>query len=455
MIQRIFQGTWCDIAQQGDTTLHVTALPTGIVEYRSAAFLDSPPIQHNVQRWLLCLRAAGTENGHILIAGQDHDSGNVYFAIDGGTPTNLGPGNGVHVVSVQGFADHWHLWVARVGRIDHYEVNQFGTTTLLDQVPTGTSQGFLDSGHLADLDREHIPGLVYPCQAGGYAVGQNAGPDPARLRVALAGKLAAVYVGYAQRPQALFHGGTLYVAAYVGSGSLFQAWDPAEIGWGNDTAAPPPPPIPDQPFVVDPAGVVPDIATWLWAQNQGPDVHLNGLVRFFCKSDEVSGDGPGAHIGEHWDMEPVPQRADGPLQLIGHLDDASTGQRVYQGKAVTAEQWVTMGQPVPWASLPLNHNWWDDGARAWLPRRCTSGLSIKYWTNIRWTTGAVQGKVPIEIRVDVGYGVIHGKPVRVRGQYLSFDGAKWNLECNYYGEPRDYNAWVAGPYATTDAEWMR
>jgi hypothetical protein len=202
---------------------------------------------------------------------------------------------------------------------------------------------------------------------------------------------------------------------------------------------PPETPLPDIPWQTDPNGVVEDIAEWLFSPNQGPDIHISpdGKVRFFCKSDEVSGDGPGARIGEHWD------RSDDPTDFnIGHLDDASAGQRVYEGRAVTAESMRDRGLFDLWPTLKLNHNFWDDGARLWLPRRCVSGYRRAFTTNIRWTTGAVQANVPMEIAVDVGYGRIGGKEVRVRGEYWSFDGARWNAERNYYGPPNGYNAWV-------------
>lgn len=216
---------------------------------------------------------------------------------------------------------------------------------------------------------------------------------------------------------------------------------------------PEPEPIPDQPFVVDPTGVVEDVAAWIFSPDQGPDVHLSpdGRIRMFVKSDERSGDGPDPEISEHWDLDD---------RYIGHLEDSSTGRRILDGKEVIAEDIVRLfpnDHARVWAGLKLNRNTFKDGARLWMPRRCVSGTRIRYVTDITWTVPPretphtrVWRSIPVEIRVDVGYGVIHGKEVRVRAAYVP-DG---NAEVNYYSEPKGFNAWVAGPFATFDAEWM-
>jgi hypothetical protein len=214
-----------------------------------------------------------------------------------------------------------------------------------------------------------------------------------------------------------------------------------------------PPPPPDIEWTTDPHGVVEDIASWLFAPNQGPDVHLSpdATIRFYCKSDELSGDGPHPEIGEHWDRD---------AQYIGHLEDASTGRRILDGKEVIAEDIVRMFPDTHaqvWAGLKLNRNTFADGRRLWLPRRCVSGTRIKYVTDITWTVPPretphtrVWQNIPIEIRVDVGYARIRGKEVRVRGAYIP-DG---HPEVNYYAPPAGFNAWVAGPFGTFDSEWM-
>jgi hypothetical protein len=219
-----------------------------------------------------------------------------------------------------------------------------------------------------------------------------------------------------------------------------------------ETPPPPPPPPPDQPFVVDPHGVIEDVAEWLFSPNQGPDVHISpdGTIRFFCKSDEGSGDGPGAHIGEHWDRDD---------RYVGHLDDASTGRRILDGKEVIAEEIVARfpnTHAEVWARLPLNHNWFKEGARLWMPRRLVSGTSFKYVTDIVWTVPTretphtrVWQNIPIEIWIDVGYGVINGKEVRARVAYIP-DG---NEEVNFYGPPKGYNAWIAGPVSWESDPW--
>lgn len=178
------------------------------------------------------------------------------------------------------------------------------------------------------------------------------------------------------------------------------------------------PPTPaDEPFVVDPHGVVEDIWPWILAH---PDASLSpdGRVVRIAKSDEISADG--RVIGEWWDTDGV---------LIGHLEDASAGYRIYSGQRYSAEAWVRLGEPVPWATLPIDRNWFSAGARLWLPRRCVTGYRQRYVTDIRWTSGRVQPRIPIEIRVDVGRGRINGREVRVRGVY-SPGGRD---EINYYG----------------------
>jgi hypothetical protein len=200
-------------------------------------------------------------------------------------------------------------------------------------------------------------------------------------------------------------------------------------------AKPDVPTLPDQQFVVHPGGVVDDVSAWLWSLNQGPDVSFSpdGSVRFFLKSQEPSAEG--VTIGEWWDRD---------VQWIGHLEDSSAGYRVYQGRRYSAEEWVALGQPVPWASLALDRNTFSAGRRLWLPRRCRTGQVFTYVTDIRWTSGWVQPNITIQIRVDVGHGVIHGRPVQVRGVYHPDPNAGVSTqETNYYGPPDGQNAWVA------------
>jgi hypothetical protein len=185
---------------------------------------------------------------------------------------------------------------------------------------------------------------------------------------------------------------------------------------------PQPEPLPDIPWTTDPHGVVEDI--WPWLAPHFTALSPDGRVGFILKSDEVSADG--VTIGEWWDHDD---------HYIGHLEDASTGHRLYQGKRYYAHEWVALGQPVPWASLPLARNRFDDGARLWLPRRCQTGQRFRYVTNIRWNNGYVQPNIPIEIRVEVGYGRYQGREARVRGFYIPGG----NAEENWYG-PAD--GWV-------------
>jgi hypothetical protein len=190
-----------------------------------------------------------------------------------------------------------------------------------------------------------------------------------------------------------------------------------------------PEPKPNVPFVVDPAGVVPDILPWLLA-DQLVEHDPSRRLFFYAKSDEVSAEGQ--VIGEHRDYDDV---------HVGHVEDASAGIRVYQGKRYSAEMWVAIGEPVPWASLPIDRNHWNDGARAWLTRRCVSGTRIRFVTDINWIpSGKVQRGVTMEIRIDVGYGVIDGREAIVRGIYHPDpDAGERTQEPNFYGP----TGWVA------------
>ena len=167
----------------------------------------------------------------------------------------------------------------------------------------------------------------------------------------------------------------------------------------------PPKPKPNLPFVVDPNGVVEDILPWLLADPLVA-VDPNGPRFFYAKSDEVSAEGRAIGEWRDWDAE-----------FIGHLEDSSTGIRIYQGKRYRAEDWVALGEPVPWASLPLDRNYWSDGARLWLPRRCQTGWSRAYRTDITWISGFAQPGISVEIRVRVGRGVENGREVFVEGDY--------------------------------------
>jgi hypothetical protein len=267
----------------------------------------------------------------------------------------------------------------------------------------------------------------------------NHGPDRCFVRAWGATQVIWSYVGVTDRPDARWTGSAIrIVASERGQARDFTA-DPAAAPFVlYPPAPPPPPPLPDIPWQTDPNGVIEDIAPWLFSTNQGPDVHISpdGKVRFFCKSDEVSGDGPGARIGEWWDVDD---------QYIGHLDDASTGRRVWNGRAVTPDVLVAAGKADLWPTLPLSHNWFSDGARLWMPRRLVSGSVYRYKTDINWNSttperpnSTVWPGIPIEIRVDVGYGRYKGREVFARVAYVP-DG---NAEVNYYGPPNGQNAWI-------------
>lgn len=166
----------------------------------------------------------------------------------------------------------------------------------------------------------------------------------------------------------------------------------------------PPPPLPDIPWTVDPQGVVEDV--WPWIADSVTALSPDGSVAWILKSDEVSADG--RIIGEWWDRD---------ARYIGHLEDAGSGFRLYQGRRYSHEQWQAFGAPVPWASLRIDRNWWKAGARLWLPRRCETGWERSYHTDIHWTSGHVDPNVPITIRIEVGRGRVKGREFRVRQFY--------------------------------------
>lgn len=305
---------------------------------------------------------------------------------------------------------------------------------------------------LVDDLRLSQPGMVNPRYAGGCFVGENAaGQNRNIARLEADGRVCNLWSGLDSFTPRIAHDGERWAVVTWGWPGVRLAIL-EDTDFEDETVDPPPPP--DIPWTTNPTGVVEDIAPWLFSPNQGPDVHLSpdGTIRFFCKSDELSGDGPHPEIGEHWDID---------VRYIGHLEDASTGRRILDGKEVIAEDIVrrfpdTHAQV--WAGLKLNRNTFADGRRLWLPRRCVSGTRIRYVTDITWTVPPretphtrVWQNIPIEIRVDVGYARIHGQEVFVRGAYIP-DG---HPEVNYFGPPAGFNAWVAGPFGTFDSEWMR
>ena len=181
----------------------------------------------------------------------------------------------------------------------------------------------------------------------------------------------------------------------------------------------PPQPLPDIPWTTDPHGVVEDI--WPWIRDNATALSPDGAVAWILKSDEVNVEGQ--TCGEHWDHD---------AQYVGHLEDSSTGYRWWAAgkKRVNAIDWVNLGEPEPWASLPLERNYFNAGARLWLPRRCVTGYVQTYRTDINWTpSGEVWRNIHMEIRVDVGYARFGGREAFVRGYYIPGG----NAEGNYYG----------------------
>lgn len=168
-----------------------------------------------------------------------------------------------------------------------------------------------------------------------------------------------------------------------------------------------PQPIPDEPFVVDARGVVEDV--WPWIRDSAL-VSPDGRVIRIHKSDEVSADGQ--VIGEWWDADE---------RYIGHLEDAGSGYRLHGGRRYDADAYRAFLEDNPaapaWSALRIDRNWWSAGKRLWLPRRCETGWTRSYRTDISWTSGYVDRDVPITIRVEVGRGRVNGREVRVRQTY--------------------------------------
>jgi hypothetical protein len=468
-----FNGEWCDVdwsPADGAFVFAVLEQPGRIqLVWPTREGVIEPGRSFDLGRWGLYLRAAADGQGNVccvLQDGRDRNpaTGQYYPAVvvlfpKDGSPREIacpaGPAFGqsaVEVVRDDDEPDGWAVYVATspssfwTGWLSpRGEWRDFTSGLWRD-----TSQGFADGFERVDDVRLSVPGMVCPSTVDSLSIGQAGEPD--RIRGLHQGVYFTVLPGAGFEPHLASDGqGRWMAAARTPQGAALVA---LTAPFEPEQAPPEPPPVlPDTPFVVDPTGVVEDVAKWIFSPDQGPDVHLSpdGRIRFFCKSDELSGDGRDPQIGEHWDLD---------ADYIGHLEDASMGRRIYQGKPVSAETIVRLfptDHARVWASLPLYRNWWRDGARVWLPRRCVSGYRLRYATDFLFNTGEVHPHVLIEIRVDVGHGVIHGKPVRVRGAYVSSpdNGRTWNVECNYYNEPNGSNAWKAGPFATFESEWMR
>lgn len=303
----------------------------------------------------------------------------------------------------------YRLWWRHLNELDI--VHQ---TTLAGR-PTGLAWATIAGPVLVDDARASEPGMANPRWANGVTVGENAdaGPDRDIARLDGTGRECALWPGLASfTPRIASNGQQWAVATWGGPGVRLAILEQADFV----VPAPPPEPLPDIPWTTDAHGVVEDI--WPWLAAHFTALSPDGRVGFILKSDEVSADG--VTIGEWWDRDD---------RYIGHLEDASTGHRLYQGKRYYAHEWVALGEPVPWASLPLARNRFDDGARLWMPRRCETGQRFRYVTNIRWNNGYVQPNIRIEIHVEVGYGRFKGREAFVRGFYVPGG----NAEENWYG----------------------
>lgn len=465
-----FAGEWCDVDYSPvdgafmfarlEQPGRVIVTKTTFSAWVYGKYLD-------IGRWGLYLRAAADGQGNVCVVLQDGrdrnpETGQFYPAIvvlfpRDGSPREIacpaGPAFGQNAVEVVRAGYGWTVYVALSDTTYWYGWLSEDGRWLAAQSATwaATSQGFADAPQRMDDVRNSVPGMVCPSTVGGLSIGQAGEPD--RIRGLHQGVYFTVLAGAGFEPHLASDGqGRWMACARTPQGAarvaLAAPFEPEP--------RPPEPPVglPDQPFVVDPTGVVEDVAAWLFSPDQGPDVHLSpdGRVRFFCKSDERSGDGPDPEIGEHWDLDD---------RYIGHLEDSSTGRRILDGQEVIAEDIVRRFPDTHaevWAGLKLNRNTFADGRRLWMPRRCVSGTRLRYVTDITWTVPPretphtrVWRSIPVEIRVDVGYGVIGGKEVRVRAAYVP-DG---NAEVNYYGPPQGFNAWIAGPFPDDQPHWMK
>jgi hypothetical protein len=436
-----FLGEWCDVDWSPADGAFVFAREErpGVIALSrldTLGNLVAATRRYALPAWGLYLRCAADGAGNVccvLQDGRDRNpaTGQFYPAIcvlfpKEGPPREIGcpagPAFGQNAVEVDGHAEGFFVYVVTSAvRYWHGNLSSVGAWEWAgDGSWPQTSQGFADGEARMDDVRLSVPGMVCPSTANGLSLGQNtSGPD--RLVARQGDVLFTALPGVAFEPHLVSDGqGHWMGCARTPQGAaLFTLAAPFEA----DTPPPEPPtPLPDIPWTTDPHGVVEDI--WPWLAPHFTALSPDGRVGFILKSDEVSADG--VTIGEWWDHDD---------HYIGHLEDASTGHRLYQGKRYYAHEWVALGQPVPWASLPLARNRFDDGARLWLPRRCVTGQRFRYVTNIRWNNGYVQPNIPIEIRIEVGYGRYQGREARVRGFYIPGG----NAEENWYG-PAD--GWV-------------
>lgn len=293
--------------------------------------------------------------------------------------------------------------------------------------PTGIAS-VQDSGVpvLVDDVRLAVPGMVNPRYASGCFVGENAdaGQNRAVAQLEGTGRGCDLWAGQDSFTPHIAYDGHQWAVVTWGTSVRLALLEDADFVVPQPPD-PQPEPLPDIPWTTNPTGVVEDV--WPWIANNATALSPDGRVAWILKSDEANIEGQ--TCGEHWDHDAL---------YVGHLEDSSTGYRWYaaQHKRVNAIDWVNMGEPEPWANLPLERNYFNDGARLWLPRRCVTGYRQPFVTDIHWIpSGYVQPNIPMETRVDVGYARFGGRVAFVRGVYSSSGdgGHTFNDETNYYG----------------------
>lgn len=411
-MEQIFSdGTWSDLTTLSDGRVILAySTPLGELVFK---FLDGRDyLRRGYSKWLLHLRTAGSANGHIIAIGQDHETGEALFSVDAGSLTSLGASPGVSPVECIPSGDGWEVFVLRPDRYDVYHVNQYGTHEFERSVSVRTSQGFLqcDGGvvQLADEFRSSVPGLFLPTTDSGYSLGQNGGPDPARLRVYHEGRSAALYTGYAQAPRILVQGDKLYGTSWTTKGVWLGSFSLADIPWGNDEPKPIPPDIEwraSSDSVVDPLPFVRAAAT------AEKDLGDGKGIFWLRKSDERD------DWGEWWHYD---------KDYIGLLEDRSTAYRMFHSKPTPP---MANGMTEKEAlSLPLASYTWSPYS-LWMPRNIKGSWEQTYHTDYVWYQWEHWENLKITIKGETGYGRYAGHEVFFRQTYRKPDG--W--EINYFG----------------------
>jgi hypothetical protein len=424
-------GTWSDLTTLSDGRVVCGySTPGGLLR----AFTPNGVLygERNLAKWLLYLRVSGSTSGHFLAIGQDQATGAALFSVDFGQTSSLGPCHGVWPVECIPDGDGWKVYVFRPGRYEIYRINQFGTHELLDSVQSGSSQGFLqcDGGivRLSDDHRSSVPGLYLPTTSNGYALGQNGGADPARLRVSDSeGRLAAVYTGLAQPPRILVKDGFFYGTSFTAQGTWLEQIALSDIPWGNDATPAIPP---DVEWQTDLTRTINDVLDYLEPAATARVNHEDNKFTLWLRKSQERPD-----WGEWWY---------GDNDYVGLLEDRSTGLRLVslpdglhpmspEEILERNENGEDLGDPL---TLPLASYTWTPGS-LWMPRRFTGKWGPKFYrTAYSWYKWETWGDLQIGITAEAGYGRYAGHDVFLRHTYKRPAG----YEVNYFG-PTGWRVW--------------